>query len=71
MSNPVSYYDCKESVITERLSMKDWWNDDGSGKPMYFEKCLSQRHFIHRNTHVESSALAEVYNKIFLDWWRF
>ena len=39
--------------------MKDWWNDVSSGKPIYFQKCLSLHHFIHHKTHMESSPLAK------------
>jgi hypothetical protein len=40
-------------VLNEWMRMVHWWNDTDSGKPKYFKKNLSLRHFSHNNSHVD------------------
>jgi hypothetical protein len=39
--------------IKEWINMKHCWNDTDREKPMYSEKNLSQRHFIHNKSHMD------------------
>jgi hypothetical protein len=33
--------------------MEHWWNDTDRGKLKYWEKNLSQYHFVHHKTHMD------------------
>jgi hypothetical protein len=37
------------SSITMKMSTEHWWNDTDRGRPKYWQKNLSQFHFVHTN----------------------
>jgi hypothetical protein len=36
-----------------KMSMEHWWNDTERGEPNYWEKKLSECHFVHHKSHMD------------------
>jgi hypothetical protein len=52
-NDAVSYYSYRALTTNELMSTEQWWHDNDSSKLKYCDKILSQRHFVHRKSHVE------------------
>jgi hypothetical protein len=39
--------------IKLKMGLEQWWNDTDGGKPKYWERNLSQRHFVHQKYHMD------------------
>jgi hypothetical protein len=45
------------SVVDEWMSMEHWWNDTDRAQPKYSDKNLSQSHYIHHKSHMDTDWL--------------
>jgi len=43
-----------------KMIMEHWWNDNDRKKPKYWEKSLSQCHFVHHKSHLDLGSNTEL-----------